>query len=37
SAMLGRVKNKKIVDNQGNDMGVTIPSSIPEGSIVFIN
>ncbi|MUZ31587.1 type IV pilus biogenesis protein PilM, partial [Shigella flexneri] len=37
SAMLGRVKNKKIVDNQGNDMGITIPSSIPEGSIVFIN
>ncbi|EOJ3857149.1 hypothetical protein ACM28U_004871 [Escherichia coli] len=26
-----------MVDNQGNDMGVTIPSSIPEGSIVFIN
>lgn len=37
SAMLGRVKNKKIVDNQGNDMGVPVPSSIPEEAIVLIN
>lgn len=37
SAMLGRVKNNKLVDNQGVDMGVNIPSSIPEDSIVFVN
>ncbi|MDO1708072.1 hypothetical protein Q2328_24775, partial [Escherichia coli] len=29
--------SKKNIANQGNDVGVTIPSSIPEGSIVFIN
>ncbi|EOS9525972.1 type IV pilus biogenesis protein PilM [Salmonella enterica] len=37
SALLGRVKSKKLVDNQGNDMGVSVPSSIPEDAVVLIN
>ncbi|STJ41834.1 putative PilM protein [Escherichia coli] len=37
SAMLGRVKNKKIVDNQGNEYGRSRSFLIPEEAIVLIN
>ncbi|EEJ4252262.1 type IV pilus biogenesis protein PilM [Salmonella enterica subsp. enterica serovar 4,[5],12:b:-] len=37
SAMLGKVKEQKLIDNQGDDMGVPVPSAIPENAIVLIN
>ncbi|MGR7464121.1 type IV pilus biogenesis protein PilM [Klebsiella aerogenes] len=37
SALMGRVKNGRLTDAIGTDMGVSVPSSIPDGDIVYLN
>lgn len=37
SALLGHVKNRRLIDNQGNDMQVTVPDVIPETCLVYLN
>lgn len=37
SALLGHVKNRRLIDNQGNDMQVTVPDVIPDTYLVYLN
>lgn len=37
SALLGEVKNRRLIDNGNVDMGVEVPTQIPEGAIVYLN
>lgn len=37
SALLGVVKGRRLIDNGNVDMGVSVPSQIPEGAIVYLN
>lgn len=37
SALSGRVNNRRMTDAQGNDMQVSVPSTIPDGSLVWLN
>ncbi|EAA5258726.1 hypothetical protein DP804_19890 [Salmonella enterica subsp. enterica] len=37
SALLGRVVSGRIQDNLGVDMGVSVPSSIANGDVVYLN
>ncbi|MDH1321569.1 type IV pilus biogenesis protein PilM [Enterobacter bugandensis] len=37
SALLGHVKNRRLIDNQGNDMQVTVPDAIPDTYLVYLN
>lgn len=37
SALLGRVVSRRLQDNLGVDMGVSVPSAIAEGNIVYLN
>ncbi|OKP21795.1 type IV pilus biogenesis protein PilM [Serratia fonticola] len=37
SALLGEVKNRRLIDNGSVDMGVEVPTQIPEGAIVYLN
>lgn len=37
SALMGRVKSGRLTDATGTDMGVSVPSSIPDGYVVYLN
>jgi len=37
SALTGRVSNRRLHDAQGNDMQVSVPSGVPDGSLVWLN
>lgn len=37
SALLGHVKNRRLIDNQGNDMQITVPDVIPDTYLVYLN
>lgn len=37
SALLGRVSSRRLTDNQGNDMRVTVPAVVPDASLVYLN
>lgn len=37
SALLGTVSQRRLTDAQGNDMQVTVPASVPDGSLVYLN
>ena len=37
SALLGRVTSRRLIDNLGNDMQVTVPDVIPDGDLVYLN
>lgn len=37
SALLGTVKNRRLIDNGNADMGVAVPPHIPESAIVYLN
>ena len=37
SALIGKVASGRLLDATGTDMGVTVPSAIPDGDIVYLN
>jgi hypothetical protein len=37
SALIGRVAARRLTDSAGNDMQVTVPASIADGSLVYLN
>lgn len=37
SALVGRVASRRLTNSAGNDMQVTVPASIPDGSLVYLN
>ncbi|XUA21463.1 type IV pilus biogenesis protein PilM (plasmid) [Citrobacter sp. OP27] len=37
SALMGKVANGRLIDAIGTDMTVSVPSSIPDGSVVYLN
>lgn len=37
SFLIGTVKNSRIYDTSGNDMGVSVPDVIPDDYIVYLN
>ncbi|MGK2894514.1 type IV pilus biogenesis protein PilM [Klebsiella michiganensis] len=37
SALTGRVSNRRLNDAQGVDMQVSVPSTVPDGSLVWLN
>lgn len=37
SALVGRVISRRLADSAGNDMQVTVPDSIADGSLVYLN
>lgn len=37
SALVGRVVSRRLVDGAGADMQFTVPSAIPDGSVVWVN
>ncbi|UJT80927.1 type IV pilus biogenesis protein PilM (plasmid) [Edwardsiella piscicida] len=37
SALIGRVVSHRLIDNTGNDMQVTVPANITDGSLVYLN
>lgn len=37
SALLGTVDNRRLIDGSGQDMGIVVPTRIPNGSIVYLN
>ena len=37
SALLGKVSQQRLTDSQGNDMQVSVPPAIPDGSLVYLN
>lgn len=37
SFLIGTVKNRRIYDTSGNDMGVSVPDVIPNDYIVYLN
>lgn len=37
SALLGLVKNRRLIDTEGKDMLVAVPSVIKDGMVVYIN
>ncbi|MGN2498856.1 type IV pilus biogenesis protein PilM [Serratia nevei] len=37
SALLGEVKHRRLIDNGNVDMGVDVPTQIPEGAVVYLN
>lgn len=37
SALAGRVVSRRLVDNSGADMQLTVPAVIPDGSVVWVN
>lgn len=37
SFLIGTVKNRRIYDTSGNDMGVSVPDIIPNNYIVYLN
>ncbi|RAY97072.1 pilus assembly protein PilM [Enterobacter cloacae] len=37
SALIGRVVARRLTDSAGNDMQVTVPASIADGSLVYLN
>lgn len=37
SALVGRVTARRLVDNAGSDMQLTVPAVIPDGSVVWVN
>jgi PilM len=37
SALIARVAGRRLTDSTGNDMQVTVPASIADGSLVYLN
>lgn len=37
SALVGRVVSRRLIDSAGNDMQVTVPANIADGSLVYLN
>ncbi|MEG0280990.1 MAG: type IV pilus biogenesis protein PilM [Morganella sp. (in: enterobacteria)] len=37
SALVGRVVSRRLIDSAGNDMQVTVPANITDGSLVYLN
>lgn len=37
SALMGKVRNRRLTDVLGTDMGVSVPSDIPDGNVVYLN
>lgn len=37
SALVGRVISRRLIDSAGNDMQVTVPPDIADGSLVYLN
>ncbi|MGF7228182.1 type IV pilus biogenesis protein PilM [Pantoea agglomerans] len=37
SALAGRVVSHRLLDNSGTDMQLTVPTVIPDGSVVWVN
>ncbi|PKH19358.1 pilus assembly protein PilM [Enterobacterales bacterium CwR94] len=37
SALIGRVAARRLTDSAGNDMQVSVPASIADGSLVYLN
>jgi hypothetical protein len=37
SALIGKVVARRLIDSSGNDMQVTVPGSIADGSLVYLN
>lgn len=37
SALVGRVNARRLLDNSGTDMQLTVPPVIPDGSVVWVN
>jgi hypothetical protein len=37
SALVGRVISRRLIDSAGNDMQVTVPANIADGSLVYLN
>ncbi|QKJ09422.1 type IV pilus biogenesis protein PilM (plasmid) [Yersinia massiliensis] len=37
SALIGRVVQRRLIDSLGNDMQVNVPTSITDGSLVYLN
>lgn len=37
SALVGHVTSRRLFDNSGLDMQLTVPSVIPDGSVVWVN
>ncbi|HHO9701254.1 type IV pilus biogenesis protein PilM [Citrobacter braakii] len=37
SALVGRVVSRRLIDSAGNDMQVTVPADIADGSLVYLN
>jgi len=37
SALAGRVTARRLIDNAGSDMQLTVPAVIPDGSVVWVN
>ncbi|MNR07709.1 PilM [compost metagenome] len=37
TALVGRVGARRLIDSTGNDMQVTVPASIANGSLVYLN
>ncbi|MBC8950061.1 type IV pilus biogenesis protein PilM [Xenorhabdus sp. TS4] len=37
SALVGKVINRRLIDSLGNDMQITVPAVITDGSLVYLN
>lgn len=37
SALVGRVVSRRLIDIAGNDMQITVPANIADGSLVYLN
>lgn len=37
SALVGKVVSRRLIDSLGNDMQVSVPATIPDGSLVYLN
>ncbi|PQQ37231.1 pilus assembly protein PilM [Photorhabdus luminescens] len=37
SALVGKVIGRRLIDSSGNDMQITVPASITDGSLVYLN
>lgn len=37
SALVGRVVSRRLIDSAGNDMQITVPANIADGSLVYLN